>query len=187
MTAEGSKRGARVLSLALLVALGAYLADRVMLFTTPTPRLSLELTASPGASASLRPAAAPADPSLWHHSGALRRRSGGECAGNPPRPNAPRTLQRQQRIQRPNLRRRRAAAALFRRGLPTWGSGARGGPKGSGASPTPGPARGPPFSEGRSCRRLSCPGHGPLRRRRRTLRPPADPAWSSGYAPAPGR
>jgi general secretion pathway protein C len=44
MTANGSKRGARVLSLALLVALGAYLADRVMLFTTPPP-------AVPGATA----------------------------------------------------------------------------------------------------------------------------------------
>jgi general secretion pathway protein C len=44
MTAKGSKRGARVLSLALLVALGAYLADRVMLFTTPPP-------AVPGATA----------------------------------------------------------------------------------------------------------------------------------------
>ena len=51
MTAEGSKRGARVLSLALLVALGAYLADRVMLFTTPPPAI-------PGATAT--PALAPA-------------------------------------------------------------------------------------------------------------------------------
>lgn len=44
MTAKGSKRGARVLSVALLAAIGAYLADRVMLFTTPPP-------AVPGASA----------------------------------------------------------------------------------------------------------------------------------------
>lgn len=51
MTANGSKRGARVLSLALLVALGTYLADRVMLFTTPPP-------AVPGATAT--PALAPA-------------------------------------------------------------------------------------------------------------------------------
>lgn len=51
MTANGSNRGARVLSLALLVALGAYLADRVMLFTTPPP-------AVPGAR--VTPATAPA-------------------------------------------------------------------------------------------------------------------------------
>lgn len=51
MTARGSRRGARLLSLALLVALGAYLADRVLLFTTPLP-------AMPGAEAA--PALAPA-------------------------------------------------------------------------------------------------------------------------------
>lgn len=39
MTAKGSKQGARVLTLALLVALGAYLADRVILFTTPPPTI----------------------------------------------------------------------------------------------------------------------------------------------------
>jgi len=51
MTAKGSKHGARALSLALLVVLGTYLADRVILFTTPPP-------AVPGAQAA--PALAPA-------------------------------------------------------------------------------------------------------------------------------
>ena len=51
MTANGSKRGARALSVALLIALGTYLADRVMLFTTPPP-------AVPGATAT--PALTPA-------------------------------------------------------------------------------------------------------------------------------
>ena len=51
MTASGSKHGARALSLALLIVLGAYLADRVILFTTLPP-------AVPGGTAT--PALAPA-------------------------------------------------------------------------------------------------------------------------------
>ena len=160
MTAKGSKRGARVLSVALLAAIGAYLADRVMLFTTPPP-------AVPGASAAQT--LAPAydrqrllQTTLFGTAAApLQRRSGGQCAGNPPCPHAPRTLQRKQRIERPDLRRRWAAAALFRRGLLPGGLGARGGPKGSSASPTPGPARGPPFSEGAAAAGFRTQGTGP--------------------------
>ena len=134
--------------------------------------------ADPDARTGLRSATTPTDDPLRHRRRALQRRSGGQCAGNPPCPHAPRTLQRKQRIERPDLRRRWAAAALFRRGLPTWGSGARGGPKGSSASPTPGPLEVLRFPKGAAAAGFRTRARVPPRQRR-TLRSPADPAGSS--------